>query len=617
MNKLRFLLLLIPCSFISFICIQAVEPDAEIRLYSTNCAVREDKLSETDTIIIQINNRNGEKYCDVEISFDKKNPLSRFSAWISDTNGIAIRELKKQDYKDENETDENTLYQDDFVRKFTLKHNVYPYCIGYTYQSVSKQFLGIAHWSPVIDTDIPTRRARLTVQYPDNYQIHIFEKNITSHSVSQSAGYSCRTWNTSYNGSLKKEAYCPALWNYLPFVKIIPVQFTYGISGSAETWQTFGEWQYNLNQGLDELPLSEKEKISGLTSQVSDKKEVIKVLYRYLQDNTRYVNVSLGIGGMKPYPAEYVSINKYGDCKALTNYMKAMLHYAGIESYYTTIYASSQPREVITEIPGQQFNHVILAVPLGNDTLWLENTSNINPFGYTGTYTQNRQALLVDAGKSKLVRTPSLKEKDVQVTARMEFFIDFEGNAKTKVNYNYRGEKFETYNYLYTQYNHDIQNTYVHDHMPFQSFELEDWTLVKKNRDDRNIGLTSSLSVKHILKSIGSERYFSILPSDIPDFTLPKNRKFPVQMPYPLCMTDTLIYHLPFTGKVVLPDSINREGKYGFYHLKFRCDGNTITVFRNFLLYAGNISLTEYSDFYSFLATIKADEKRKILIQTL
>ena len=38
--------------------------------------------------------------------------------------------------------DNNSLYQDDFVRKFTLKHNVYPYRIGYTYQTVSKQFLG-------------------------------------------------------------------------------------------------------------------------------------------------------------------------------------------------------------------------------------------------------------------------------------------------------------------------------------------------------------------------------------------------------------------------------------------------------------------------------------------
>ncbi len=615
MSRLRFLLLLI--SFQYFHAIYAVEPDAEIRLYSTICVVRDDKLAETDTIIIQINNRNGEEYCDVEISFDRGEPLSRFSAWIADTNGIVIRELKKQDFRDENDIDDNSLYQDDFVRKFTLKHNVYPYCVGYTYQSVSRQFLGIAHWSPVIDTDIPTRNARLSVQCPNNYTVHIFEKNIGSPTAIESPGYISRSWNASFNGTLKKEAYCPALWNFLPFVEIIPLKFTYGISGSADSWQAYGDWQYNLIQGLDELPLSEKEKISGLTSQIKDKKEVIKILYHYLQDNTRYVNVSLGIGGMKPYPAEYVSDNKYGDCKALTNYMKALLHYAGIESYYSTIFAGAQPRELIRDIPGQQFNHVILAVPLENDTLWLENTSNINPFGYTGTFTQNRQALLVDAGKSKLVRTPSLKEKDVQVTTLMEFFLDFEGNAKTKLNCNFRGVKFETYNSLHTQYNHDVQNSYVHDHMPFQAFELHDWTLFKKDRDDRNIVLESSVSVKHIIKTIGNERYFSIIPSEIPDFTLPKNRKLPVQLPYPLYMTDTLIYHMPFTGKVVLPDSICREGKYGSYHLKFKCEGSTITVARDFLLRAGTIALTEYNDFYIFLASIKTDEKRKILIQPL
>ena len=134
-----------------------------------------------------------------------------------------------------------------------------------------------------------------------------------------------------------------------------------------------------------------------------------------MQDNTRYVNVTLGIGGMKPYPAEYVSNNKYGDCKALTNYMKALLQCAGIESYYSTIYAGgTAPGSDPLKCPGQQFNHVILAVPLENDTLWLENTSNTNPFAYPGTFTQNRQALLVDGSKSRLVRTPSLNETDVQ-----------------------------------------------------------------------------------------------------------------------------------------------------------------------------------------------------------
>jgi hypothetical protein len=618
MKRLRYLILPISFVLILLIDLQAAEPDAEIRLYSTICEVRDDKLTVTDTIIIQINNRNGEEYCDVEISYDKGYPLTRFSAWISDTNGIVIRELKKQDYKDENEVEYNTLYQDDFVRKFTLKHNIYPYCIGYTYQNVSKQFLGIAHWMPVIDTDIPTRKARLKVQYPDNYQVHIFEKNIDALPVIHSAGYSYQSWSTSYDGSLKTEPYCPALWNFLPFVKIVPGRFIYGIPGSTDSWQSFGQWQYNLNQGLDALPVSEKEKITSLTNQIKDKKEIIKVLYHYLQDNTRYVNVSLGIGGLKPYPAEYVSVNKYGDCKALTNYMKSMLHFAGIESYYSIVNAGWQPREILKEIPGQQFNHVVLAVPLDNDTLWLENTSNTNPFGYAGTFIQNRQALLVDNITSRLIKTPSLSQSDVHVSSRLEFFLDGEGNAKIKLSQNFRGEKFETYNSLYTQYSHDIQNTYIHDHLPMDALELQDWSLIKKERDDRYIVLNSTLTVKHIIKAIGTDKYFSILPSDLPDFTAPNKRKLPVVLPYPIYMTDTLIYHLPLSkSKVVLPEKALLKNKYGWYHIVYYQKGEIVTVHREYFLYPQKIDLSEYKDFYGFMTSIKSEEKHKIIIQPL
>jgi hypothetical protein len=617
MKKVRCLSLLILLNLLSSYII-ANEPDCVVRLYSTVCDLKDGKLVETDTIIIQINNRNGEEYCDIEVSYDQDDPITRLSAWISDTAGGIIRQLKKQDYTDESEISGNNLYQDYFVRKFTLKHNVYPYLIAYTYQTVYRQFLKAADWSPVLDTDVPTKKARLVFQCPEKYPVRIREKNINAPSNKSSNGYSVQTWNASYDGSVKREIFSPYLRDFVPLVQIIPLQFYYGVSGNTDSWQSFGNWQNDLLEGLDDLPLTEQQKIKELTGSVEDKQQKVRILYHYLQDNTRYVNVTLGIGGLKPYPATYVSINKYGDCKGLTNYMKAMLQVAGIESYYTTVFAGWKPREIITEIPSQQFNHVILAVPLDKDTLWLENTNNTNPFGYAGTFIQNRQALLIDGKSSRLVRTPSLREKDVQVSGRMEFLLDAEGNANINLHYNFRGEEFENYNAVYTQYNKEIQNSYIHDHLPFQAFEMRDWTLVKKDRDDRNIVLESAITVKHFVKKIGTEQYFSFLPADIPDFTSPKKRRLPVILPYPIYETDTLIYHLPLTrSKIVLPENTFLKSKYGWYHIAFYQQGEIVTVLREFLLYPMNIALSEYNDFYNFMNSIKLDEKRKILIQPL
>jgi hypothetical protein len=42
---------------------------------------------------------------------------------------------------------------------------------------------------------------------------------------------------------------------------------------------------------------------------------------------------------------------------------------------------------ITATLPSPQFNHVILAVPVDNDTLWLE-MDNTGPFGYTGLPTE-------------------------------------------------------------------------------------------------------------------------------------------------------------------------------------------------------------------------------------
>ncbi len=592
------------------------EPAAVVKKFSRFCEYKDGRLFQTDSVVIQILNRNGEASCNIGIPFSKGSPITGFKAWIEDREGHLVREIKRQDYTDLSAIADYSLYEDDFVRRFTLKHNEYPYAICYTYTVAARQFLTITSWSPAIRATIPTEQARLVLKCPKDYLVNIREKEIEPPQVHETGSDIVRIWNATYDGSLADEIFSPPLEECLPGVAIVPLHFLYGQAGSTTDWKSFGNWQADLIQGLTMLPESEKQKISLLIGDKKDKREVVKVLYHYLQDNTRYINVSIDIGGFKPYPAVYVAMNRYGDCKALTNYMMALLEYAGIKSHYTLVYLGTQPGELVTSLPSPQFNHAILAVPLNRDTLWLENTNNTAPFGYTGTSIQNRKALLVEKGNSRLVSIPSLDQQDVRGSRHMEFDIDINGNAKTNLRFQFRGYYFELYNSLITQYSQEIQNTYVHDHLPFSSFEMEAWKITRKHRDARQLVLDAMISIPKVLKPAGNDHYIALQPAEIPAFEPPGKRQLPVQLPYPVTVWDTLVYHLPGGGsKTILPSDTVLESKYGVYRIQFSEQGQIVTVRRDFMLYRGIINQKEYPDFYNFLTAIRTDEKRKILIQ--
>ncbi len=160
-----------------------------------------------------------------------------------------------------------------------------------------------------------------------------------------------------------------------------------------------------------------------------------------MQSKTRYVSIQYGIGGHQTFPAQDVINRGFGDCKALSNYMHSLLKEAGIKSHYTLVYSGRNSYRLLdySKVKINYFNHVILCLPTINDTLWLECTSQTQPFGYQGSYTSDRQVLIIEKDKSKIVYTKSYGYKDNITKRTSDVIIQDDGtvNASLKSEYHY------------------------------------------------------------------------------------------------------------------------------------------------------------------------------------
>lgn len=583
--------------------------DAELISQKTTIEINKTNLTKNLYYEIKINNRAGEKYTKIAIPFSKLIKLSKIEAYVKDSNGRTVKKLKRSDIVEKSSISDFSLYEDDFIKEFSIKHNVYPYTIVYSYQIQQNEFLNIDYWTPIINEEVPTLKASLEITVPTDYKI-IYKNQFVDEPIIDTTENAIKyNWKANYIDIIKDEEYSPSISNFLPNVEITPFEFHYDIDGFFKDWISFGNWQYELLQGLNELPDYEKNKVESLIRDINDDKEKIRILYHYLQDETRYINVTIETGGLKPYPASYVTQNKFGDCKALTNYFKSMLDYIQIPSYYTKVYAGSPILEIDKNFPSQQSNHIILYVPLKNEDIWLDCTSD-GAFNYLGTFTQNRDAFVISKDNSRFVKTPNLKPDETLEIRKIETSLN-SNNTNVKFSNTYRGDTYEDILYLEKNYNDSEKSRIIRNYIVADGFELMNYKILNQNRDSTKMTLSYNATTQSIYKHYGNDILISNIAFLLPNFEKPKIRKLPVQLDYPIYKIDTIIYEIP-NGYNLNQDSVTFlvSTKYGEYNIKVYKNSNRIITIKSLLINAGYYPISEYEDFYDFYHQIVESENK-------
>jgi hypothetical protein len=87
--------------------------------------------------------------------------------------------------------------------------------------------------------------------------------------------------------------------------------------------------------------------------------------------------------------------------------MHSILNVLGIKSNVALINSQYDKEAFDPLFPCSQFDHVILCIPQPKDSIWLVCTSKTNNFAVLGSFTENKNALLITEAGGMLVPTPT------------------------------------------------------------------------------------------------------------------------------------------------------------------------------------------------------------------
>jgi hypothetical protein len=571
------------------------------------------------TQVITVLNENGKDHGIFAVQYDKFYKANFLDGSIYDSKGNLQRKVKKKDINDFSHYS-GSIYDDNRVLAYVPAVREYPYTVEYTWELKLAEIFNLPVWKPVSATNLSLERAAFSLHVPAGYGLRYIEKNLQNPVMIESGSEKMTyTWECGHLKAIQPQFYSKPLSSVVPVVYMVPDVFSLdNRPGSMKSWEDFSNWIYQLNSGRDNLPEATRYKIMEMVKDIDDDMVKAKTIYEYMQSRTRYVSVQLGIGGLQTFEAELVDRLGYGDCKALVNYTKALLEVAGIESIYAIVRAGSGEEPVIEELPSNQFNHVILCLPLDNDTIWLECTSQHTPFGYLGSSTGDRHALLISDNGGKLVKTTSYSEKDNYRNRYAEIDVLSSGDATINMKTRYSGLLSDECRQV-SRNGPQEQRKWLSEYIGLPGLNLNNFSFDPAFETVPGISSEAEFSVRSYASATGKRlfiplnqfsRWRLVMPAK-PDIT----RDILVRNSY--TYSDKFHFTIHENAKIeAIPEKVVIQSRFGEYSSWIELDGDQFIYYRNLVFKRGEYPADLYGEFSAFNRDIsRADQAQIILLR--
>ena len=382
-----------------------------------------------------------------------------------------------------------------------------------------------------------------------------------------------------------------------------------------KTWEEIAEWYAGLERDRRVPNEAIRAKTAELTKGLTTDLEKLEAIYNYVAKDYRYVSLSFGAGRYQPHAATEILGNQYGDCKDKNTLLEAMAEAVGI--HVDAVLISSQGK-VDPDFPSPaQFDHVISYVPLGNDVVWLDTTTELAPFRMLMLPLRKKKALVVTGdSKAGLRDTPTesgvANYEGVEVTGNINELgtltadarftwrgdVELAGRLKARQIPTAKLDEFGKRLVKLAGVDGDVTNVQISDVNDTQHALEYSLHLVKPNyynRFEKNDRLEIPMANLHVPDLADTEEG---KPFDIPKTTFEYKLKL----------------ELPKSFEVQLPVGVTQKRDYATYTSQYKLEGTMITAERAFSSTVTELPYERLNDFMAFRRVLLADDRQQIAV---
>lgn len=389
---------------------------------------------------------------------------------------------------------------------------------------------------------------------------------------------------------------------------------------SIKSWKDISDWWYSLvRKNLKITPDIEAAAEKAIAGR-ADLKDKVRAILEYIQDNFRYVSMSLGQHSLEPHPTDEIFKNKYGDCKDLALLCVAMFKVAGIESnaaLFRDEFSITDPKH---DLPMPTlFDHVIVLVKDDRGgSFYVDPQLKGFDIGEYPLYYQNAYTFIITEDGGRFERLPMFSEQRTYSRKDINTVINSDGSALLEITSLWSlDNSIETKEEL-----KGLDNTQKEDFYQRLNAMLADGGEVIERRwenfDSRYGRLKSYIKVRQrdaylvsdgmiILDISGYQRAI--------EFTKDK-RDNPIFYPGNICDETITAYRIP-KGFRVLSIPKNFEKDIGFFSVKreYSLDKDKVTIREVAKYRRVEVPKEEYPKVKEFFDKLPRDTQQRIVLR--